>query len=142
MDRIIRQLISLLNGAGLHCVKAFPQKRLPRLQSPMISVGLSEFKRVPAAIDSFVGTDLLEKSCFGWRETFSTRLNLYFPYAQGGEDSPAYIDRVLTVLAGGLSNLSVERMSVSPLTYDPDADCFRCTVTAVLSAVIYRQSTS
>ena len=57
MVRVINLLLTLLRGAGLHCERSFPASRLPRLKTPLTCVSVSDFVRVPAAVDSFVGTD-------------------------------------------------------------------------------------
>ena len=44
--------------------------------------------------------------------------------------------RVINLLVSGFSELSAERVSVTPLSFDPDTDCYRCTISAVLTAVV------
>ena len=136
MFRIINLLLAMLRGAGLHCERSFPRSRLPRLKSPLTCVSVSDFVRVPAAVDSFVGTDTSGRGCLGYRESFSALLDIFFPYQGGGEGCPEYIEQVLYLLASGFSELTAERVSVTPLTFDPDTDCYRCTISAVLSAVV------
>lgn len=136
MVRVINLLLTLLRGAGLHCERSFPASRLPRLKTPLTCVSVSDFVRVPAAVDSFVGTDASGRSCLGYRESFSALLDIFFPYQGGGESCPEYIEQVLGLLAAGFSDLSAERMTVTPVTFDPDTDCYRCTISVVLSAVV------
>lgn len=137
MGGIIRELIELLTGAGLHCVEYYPKRLLPRLSAPMITVGVKELVCTPASVDDPALRLSRTEKYSGRLLRCAAELDAYFPYRGGGTGCPAYIEELLAALSAGLSCATVQSVSVGAVHYDPDTDCFRCTVRLALAALEY-----
>lgn len=121
MDTLLTELLTLLRTAGFHCTAAFPHDYLPRLRAPMLAVGFA----AASEADTDVAHSARTLRC-------TARLDVYFPYTLGAQSAPAYLEGLLLTLQNGLEHASIERVDLGKLSFDPDADCFCCAVTAQL----------
>jgi len=131
----------ILTNAGLHCLSEFPHSVLPRLQSPMISVGLKTQRLLPTAFGGFFGY-FAGRTCTGFLQESVIRLDVFSPYLSGGSPCRNAMNDALVAILGGVANHSLCEVSVGEIYYDPDVDCFRCTALLTFQAHLFQFSES
>ena len=131
MDSLIHRLRLILRQAGLHLIDALPKNRLPRLDSPMIAM-----KTGPTVLKPFAHNRYLGNSSglpyYGDLAQTSILLDIYSPYRAGGQACINAADEILEIVATGLGGFNLTSIRVEPVSYDPDADCFRSGLTLYL----------
>lgn len=129
----------LLTNAGLHCVTEYPFTALPRLETPMIAVGLDSQRLLPAAFGNYFGT-FANRLCTGFLQESVIRLDVFSPYLSGGTPCRATMNDALLAALGGVANHSLTDVQVGDIHYDPKVDCIRCTALLTFRAHIYQFS--
>jgi len=129
----------LLTNAGLHCVSEYPFMPLPRLETPMVAVGLESQRLMQTAVDNFFGY-LAGRVCTGFQEESVIRLDVFSPYLSGGTPCRTTMNDALLAALGGVANHSLTGVKVGNIHYDPKVDCIRCTAFLTFRAHLFRYS--
>ena len=116
----------LLTEAGLHCLSEYPFSMLPRLETPMVAVGLESQHLTMSAFGNFFGY-LVGRTCTGFQEESVIRLDVFSPYLSGGAPCRTTMNAALLAAIGGVANHSLTDVKVGNIHYDPKVDCIRCT---------------
>lgn len=127
----------LLSNAGLHCMSEFPRSVLPRLQNPMIAVGLDSQRLLPTAFGGFFGY-FAGRTCTGFLQESVIRLDVFSPYLSGGAPCRSTVNDALVAVLGGVANHSLREVSVGDIHYDPEVDCVRCTILLTYQAHLFQ----
>lgn len=129
----------LLTEAGLHCLSEYPFSPLPRLETPMVAVGLESQHLTLTAFGSFFGY-LVGRACTGFQEESVIRLDVFSPYLSGGTPCRTTMNEALLAAIGGVANHSLTDVKVGNIHYDPKVDCIRCTAFLTFRAHIFKYS--
>lgn len=132
------RIYQLLNNAGLHCLTEFPLKNLPRLQSPMVAVGVKAVELSPAAIGGYLGEDADQKACSGFLASTTVLLDAYSPYKSGGTACYETMQAAVQVLLAGGTGQTLRKIIVNNVHFDPDADYYRCSALLIYEALNFQ----
>lgn len=132
------RIYQLLNNAGLHCMTEYPQKNLPRLQSPMVTVGVKAVELGPAAIGSYLGKNADQKACNGFRASTTVLLDVYSPYKSGGTACSETAQNAVRVLLAGGVGQTLREVRLDNVRFDADTDCYRCCALLTFEALIFQ----
>ncbi|MBQ6430908.1 MAG: hypothetical protein IJJ99_03410 [Oscillospiraceae bacterium] len=132
--RLLMQL--LLTNAGLHCLSEYPFAPLPRLETPMVAVGLDSQRMVRPAFGDFFGY-LANRPCTGFLLESVIRLDVFSPYMSGGTPCRTTMNEALLAALNGLPNHAMTDVQVGDIHYDPKVDCIRCTAKLTFRAYMF-----
>ena len=132
------RIYQLLNNAGLHCLTEFPLKNLPRLQSPMVAVGVKAVELSPAAIGGYLGEDADQKACSGFLASATVLLDAYSPYKSGGTACLETMQTAVRVLLAGGTGQALRKVRMDNVRFDADTDCYRCSALLTFEALIFQ----
>lgn len=127
----------LLANAGLHCLSEYPFAPLPRLESPMVAVGLDSQRIIRPAFGNFIG-NLVNRPCTGFLLESVIRLDVFSPYMSGGAPCRATMNSALLAALNGVANHALTDIRVGDIHYDPKVDCIRCTAKLTFRAYMYQ----
>lgn len=128
---------SLLSNAGLHCLSEYPFAPLPRLETPMVAVGLDAQRLVLSAFGDFFGY-FAGRPCTGFLQESVIRLDVFSPYMSGGGPCRATMNEALLAALNGVANHSLTDVQVGDIHYDPKVDCIRCTALLTFKAHLFK----
>lgn len=131
-------IYQLLTNAGLHCLTEFPMKNLPRLQSPMVTVGGKGVELRPIAIGDYLGADTDQNVCTGFLAATTVVLDVYSPYKSGGTACYETMQAAVQVLLAGGTGQTLRKVRMDNIRFDPDADCYRCSALLTFEALNYQ----
>lgn len=129
----------LLTNAGLHCLSEYPFAPLPRLDTPMVAVGLDSQRLLLTAFGDFFGY-FANRPCTGFLQESVIRLDVFSPYLSGGSPCRATMNEALLAALGGVANHSLTDVQVGDIHYDPKVDCIRCTALLTFRAHLFQFS--
>ena len=132
------RIYQLLNNAGLHCLTEFPLKNLPRLQSPMVAVGVKAVELSPAAIGGYLGADADQKACPGFLASTTVLLDVYSPYKSGGTACSETAQNAVRVLLAGGVGQTLREVRLDNVRFDADTDCYRCCALLTFEALNFQ----
>ncbi len=127
----------LLENAGLHCVSEYPFAPLPRLETPMVAVGLHTQRMIRTAFGNFFG-NLLSRPCTGFYMESVIRLDVFSPYMSGGTPCRVTMNDAVFAALAGVVNHALTDVQVGDIHYDPEVDCIRCTAMLTFRAYMYQ----
>lgn len=130
---LVQHILSL---AGLHCVSEYPFAPLPRLESPMVAVGLDSQHLLKPAFGDFFGY-FIGRPCTGFLQESVIRLDVFAPYMSGGTPCRMTMNEALLAVLDGVANHSLTDVQVGDIHYDPEVDCIRCTALLTFKAHLY-----
>lgn len=131
-------IYQLLTNAGLHCMTEFPTDKLPRLQSPMVTVGGKAAELRPIAIGDYLGADADQKACTGFLAATTVVLDVYSPYKSGGTACYEMMQDVMEVLLAGGTGQTLRKVKMDNIRFDTDADCYRCSALLTFEALNFQ----
>lgn len=126
-----------LTNAGLHCVSEYPFAPLPRLETPMVAVGLDAQRLYLTAFGSYFGL-FAGRPCSGFMQESVIRLDVFSPYMSGGTPCRATMNEALLAALGGVPNHSLTDVKVGDIHYDAKVDCIRCTARLTFRAHLFQ----
>lgn len=126
----------LLIAAGLHCLSEYPFAPLPRLDSPMVAVGLESQRLLPTAFSDFFGF-FAGRACTGFLQESVIRLDVFAPYMSGGTPCRSTMNDAILAALGGVVNHVLTDVKVGNIHYDPKVDCIRCTAMLTFRAHVF-----
>ena len=129
------RIYQLLTNAGLHCLTEFPMTKLPRLQSPMVTVGGKGVELRPIAIGDYLGADADQNVCTGFLAATTVVLDVYSPYKSGGTACYETMQAAVQVLLAGGTGQTLRKIIVNNVHFDPDADYYRCSALLIYEAL-------
>ncbi len=138
MVDIKSDIYQLLTNAGLHCMTEFPLECLPRLQSPMVTVGVKETETRPAAIANYLGTNSGQEACIGFLTSTTIVLDAYSPYKSGGNECYGTIMAAVRVLLAGVTGQTLRKVRMNNVHFDADSDCYRCSALLTFEALNFQ----
>ncbi|MBQ3357031.1 MAG: hypothetical protein IJG45_07980 [Oscillospiraceae bacterium] len=127
----------LLSNAGLHCLLEYPFAPLPRLETPMVAVGLDSQRLLKTAFGDFFGY-LAGRVCTGFLEESVIRLDVFSPYMSGGAPCRTTMNEALLAALNGVVNHSLTDVKVGDIHYDPKVDCIRCSALLTFRAHLFQ----
>ena len=134
MPDLIELLLHQLRAAGFFCVRSFDNNRFPFLTEPLVAVGLTSEESTCDTVSRYLGQDMSGEECYGAALHATLRLDVYTSLKQNGICCQQTADRLHRLLLGGLEGVECGTVSVSEVRFDPKTDCFRCALTAQLTA--------
>lgn len=124
------KLVALLRSLQLSAQSAYPNRRMPRMDTLVVMVSVKEQKLEHCALaDRFGGIRAL-----AYEET--VLLELYSPYLLGGNRCEQTAQTILDALADAFADLSLSAVTKEATYYDADTDCFRCRLCVVTKAYL------
>lgn len=132
------RIYQLLTNAGLHCLTEFPMTKLPRLQSPMVTVGGKGVELRPIAIGDYLGADADQNVCTGFLAATTVVLDVYSPYKSGGTACYETMQAAVGLLLAGDTGQTLRKVRMDNIRFDPDADCYRCSALLTFEALNYQ----
>lgn len=132
------KIYQLLNNAGLHCLTEFPLKNLPRLQAPMVTVGVKAVELSPAAVGGYLGADANQKACTGLLASTTVLLDAYSPYKSGGTACCETMQTAVNVLLTGSTGQTLRTVRLDNVRFDADTDCYRLSALLTFEAMNYQ----
>lgn len=144
MEELIAAMLRLLAQAGRTAVKAFPEGKMPHLETPTTAVGIREVKSVGKNGFSYLGmrenADGVRTAWYGKPLETELELQIYCPRRLGGRSCMEEAERIAAILADTDGGIQITSFSVGVCSYDAESDCFRCTLTAKTKAYLYAQA--
>ncbi|MDR0889256.1 MAG: hypothetical protein LBM28_01240 [Oscillospiraceae bacterium] len=137
MEDLITSLIHALSSAGLHVVRAMNAQTLPRLQSPMVAVGMDTAKCEQNAISYYLGQDAQGKERYGMQLGTTVLMEVFSPGTGDGALCDDTVCRLIDVFLQGFDGANHGDMSIAGTAYDAKTDCFRCKVRVPLFKRLY-----
>ncbi len=140
MEQLIELLLQAMEGAGFSAVRANPAGRLPRIEAPVVCVGVKQAKGSAAGFYDYLGviddpeTGLRE--LYGRRVDCTVQLEVVSPKDRGAETAEETASGVMAA-CGALSGVRVGAVTLGQARYDGDCAVFRSPVTVELSAYFY-----
>lgn len=141
MVDLVAKVRQLLTAAGLHCVEAFPQSRLPRLADPLIAVGQSDIRLQPCFFSNYVGLRTTQ-TIRAVQVDFVVTLDIFSPYRGGGSLCAQQVRSVLAAVAVSINECEIADIVAQPVTYDENTDCFRSSIRLSFKSLMYQESTT
>ena len=129
-------VLYLLTNAGLHCLSEYPFAPLPRLETPMVAVGLDAQRLKLTAFGDFFGY-FAGRPCTGFEQESVIRLDVFSPYMSGGSPCRQTMNAALLAALKGVPNHSLTDTTVGDIHYDPTVDCIRCTALLTFRAHLF-----
>lgn len=126
----------LLTAAGIHCLSEYPFALLPRLETPMVAVGLDSQKLIRTAFGDLLGY-FLGQPCTGLLQESVIRLDVFSPYLSGGGPCRVTMNEAVLAALSGVPNHALTDVKVGDIHYDPKVDCIRCTALLTFRAYVY-----
>lgn len=133
---LVQRLLAL---AGLHCLSEYPFAPLPRLETPMVAVGLESQRLRLTAFGDFFGY-FAGHPCTGFLQESVIRLDVFSPYLSGGAPCRTTMNDAVLAVLGGVANHSLTDVKVGDIHYDPKVDCIRCTAYLTFRAHLFQFS--
>ena len=112
--------------------------KLPRLQSPMVTVGGKAAELRPIAIGDYLGADADQNVCTGFLAATTVVLDVYSPYKSGGTACYETMQAAVQVLLAGGTGQTLRKIIVNNVHFDPDADYYRCSALLTFEALNYQ----
>ena len=128
---IKQTLLELLEAAEIHCAKAYPNGKMPVLQTPAVMVSTKEMNITPCAIDNHLGV-YADEVCRAALCEEVVALHVYSPYLWGGRYCDTTTDKVLSVVLSAMGESTFQSVHRDQSYYDPKTDCFRNEITVTV----------
>ena len=128
----------ILTNAGLHCLTEFPLNKLPRLQSPMVTVGVKGTEIRPAAIGGYLGLNADLEACIGSVSCTTILLDAYSPYKSGGNACYETMKTAVQALMAGGTSQNLRKIRVGNVHFDANTDCYRCSALLTFEALNFQ----
>lgn len=112
--------------------------KLPRLQSPMVTVGGKGVELRPIAIGDYLGANADQNVCTGFLAATTVVLDVYSPYKSGGTACYETMQAAVQVLLAGGTGQTLRKIIVNNVHFDPDADYYRCSALLTFEALNYQ----
>ena len=98
--------------------------KLPRLQSPMVTVGGKGVELRPIAIGDYLGADADQNVCTGFLAATTVVLDVYSPYKSGGTACYETMQAAVQVLLAGGTGQTQCKTSVVRAFGENEASCW------------------
>lgn len=130
---LAKKLIEQIGMIDLHCIKEFPNERMPLLEYPAVMVGTKLEKLTPCALDNYLGS-YGDEACVAALMEEEIFLHVYSPYLWGGRYCDTTTDRVMGVVLNNLHEHSFKEIRRKQSYYDPKTDCYRGEITVMVTS--------
>lgn len=135
MIGLVAHLVSAIEASGLPCAAAFSLRTLPLLDAPLVIVGESMLLS-PVVFNDALGMAPGSVTVLCHQAEHTVLLDIYVPYRSGGYAVGAVIDELLLTLEGIPNSYRLQSIQVGQVYYEPESDCFRCTLTVHLLSLL------
>lgn len=135
MERIVSSVIDALEEAGLHAIRGYSGNRLPILDSPMVSVSLADIRYTPLCADSLISQNAAA-TAIGLAATANLLLEVYDDYRHGDLACVQAASTAACVCSAMHDLFTCGQILLSCVHYEPDYDCFLCSVKVPISLYV------
>ena len=129
---LIDELMQRLSDWRVHCVRAMPNTKLPRLPGSGVFAGILKSVMTPCFGDNFALLDGEGNLCRAVRAETTVFFDIYTPYRMGAPACQLTRNRVRDAMLTAFTYYSVKDLTCGECYYDPKSDYFRCRVTLTI----------
>ncbi|MBQ3216603.1 MAG: hypothetical protein IJB35_02170 [Oscillospiraceae bacterium] len=135
MERIVNSVTHALEDAGLHVVRGYSGRQLPVLDSPIVSVSLADIHYTPLCADGLISQDAATKA-IGLYATANLLLEVYDDYRHGDLACVQTASSAACICSAMHDIFTCGHILLSCVHYEPDYDCFLCSVKIPISLYV------
>lgn len=127
MERIVDSVIQALENSGLHAARGYSGKQLPILDSPMVSVSLADVRFSPLCADNLISQNAATTAT-GLLATANLLLEVYDDYRNGDRACVQTASAAACICSSLYDTFTCNQIQMSCVHYEPDFDCFLCSI--------------